>query len=106
MNENGKTQAQHYAALAMPAGYMQVAGIAVHVAEVRKYAGDIRRFQKYLPLAEEIRNHEAGSPDWIRVIEQAPDAEALADTVAELGAFLAACADQLRAEAERRGNDG
>jgi len=106
MNENGKTQVAQYAALALPAGYMTVNGVAVHIAEVRKYTSDIHRFREYLPLAEEIMQHEIGSPESWEVVDKAPDPEALADTVAELGAFLAACADQLRAEAERRGNDG
>jgi len=101
---NGKQQVEKYAELAMPAGYLTIAGVAVHIAEVRQYTADIHRFREYLPMAEEINQHEAGSPEWIGVIEQAPDPDSLADTVSELGAFMASCAEQLRAEAERRAN--
>lgn len=42
-------------------GYLDVGGVLVHVAEIRRYTSDTRRFRKYLPIVKELERYEAHS---------------------------------------------
>lgn len=82
-----------------PAGYLDVNGTLIHVAELRKYTTDIHRFRNYLPAAVELCKHAPHSPPWIDVVESAENLDALLDTVRELGRFNLAEADGLEQRA-------
>jgi hypothetical protein len=81
----------------LSAGYIDVGGTAIHVAELRRYTKDLRRFRRYVPIASELRALGQGTPAWIERMEQLDDA-AIDDLVAteeECAALFAALAADL-----------
>ncbi|MEA3276572.1 MAG: hypothetical protein U9Q81_15030 [Pseudomonadota bacterium] len=54
---------------ALPAGYVEIGDVAVHVALVRKHSSNVARFLKWLPAALELEQHEIGSPHWRGVVD-------------------------------------
>jgi len=70
---------------ALPAGYLNLGFMAMHVAKLRKHTGDINRFQKYLPLAVEISETEPFSEESLALFDRADCRESLALTCVELG---------------------
>jgi len=49
---------------ALPAGYVELRGVAVHVARLRRYTTDIHRFMQYLPFVEDLESLGAATPAW------------------------------------------
>lgn len=85
----------------LPAGYLDVDGVAVHLAEVRRHSTDVHRFQRLLPVALEVTRLQPQSPEWCAVIDrmEAADRPALAVTLQELGAIRRDAAEALRGAA-------
>ena len=69
----------------LPAGYVDLHFMAMHVANLRKHTSDIHRMQKYLPLAIELSSTEPFSPESLAVFEKADCKENLLLTCRELG---------------------
>lgn len=84
------------------AGYVNINGAQIHVAELRQCTADVRRFLEYLPAAQELTKHEKRSPEWFEVIDSVADPSALLATVQELGQIHMALASGMNRELEAR----
>jgi hypothetical protein len=88
----------------LPAGYMLVSGVAIHVSELRRHTSDVRRFMRCLPATERFDGLVPCSREWEQRLS-----EVLADpvitlpdlilTMREAGALSADLADGLGPEA-------
>lgn len=95
----------------MPAGYMLVGTMAIHVASVREFTADIERFKRCLPLAERIEKHELGTPEWHKCVAEILDEnpsiefEDIAATFEESAEIVqAACAELRDRFGQQQGN--
>lgn len=84
------------------AGYVDINGAQIHVAELRQCTSDIHRFREYLPAAQELVRHEKRSPEAFEVIDSVSDPSALLATVQELGQIQMKLANTLDNELEAR----
>ena len=82
--------------MSLPAGYVDLGFMAIHIADLRKHTADIHRFQKYVGFALELEPTEPRSDEWLAVVERAGDAEALMETVRELFLLTASSLEELR----------
>jgi hypothetical protein len=78
------------------AGYLNVGGAMVHVAELRKFTDDIHRFREYLAPAKELMAHEPGSAAWLAVVESVADPAKLGETAQELASICLSLAEDMR----------
>ena len=81
----------------LPAGYVDLGFMAMHVADLRRHTADIYRFQTYLGLALELEAHEPNTEEYLAVVEKAVDTDALALTCRELAELSLSTASALEA---------
>ena len=48
----------------LPGGFVVLRGMAMHVAKLRRYTTDVRRFMRFLPFVEDLENLGVGTPAW------------------------------------------
>ena len=48
----------------LPGGFVVLRGVAIHVAKLRRYTTDVRRFMRFLPFVEDLENLGVGTPAW------------------------------------------
>lgn len=84
----------------LPAGYVVLSNVAVHISQLRKYTTDVRRFQRYLPLIDELMLHEPGTDPWRKVTVGLSLAERreFETTMYESAALKRACIEDLSEE--------
>ena len=81
----------------LPAGYVDLGFMAIHIADLRKHTADIHRFQKYVGLALELEPTETYSAEWVAVAERADCEESLRLTCRELAQLWLLTAADLEA---------
>jgi hypothetical protein len=78
------------------AGRVEICGAFVHVADLRKFTSDVRRFLMYLEPATALRAHEPGSAAWAAVVESVADPAKLGETAQELASICLALSEDMR----------
>ena len=76
----------------LPPGYINLGPISLHIDDVSNRTADIDRFTKYLPLARELLNCDAGTDEARAIFEAADDSAAMLMTVEDLAHLLCALA--------------
>jgi hypothetical protein len=82
--------------MTLPAGYVDLDGVAVHVAKLRNYTTDVRRFMRCYPVCQALEQHPPGSEPWRDIVRGLTDEDrqGVAVTLREAGAlFMALSAD-------------
>lgn len=81
----------------LPAGYVDLGFMAIHIADLRKHTADIHRFQKYVGLAIELEPTAPHSAESVAVAEKADCEESLRLTCRELAQLWLLTAADLEA---------
>lgn len=90
----------------LPPGYVELSGIAVHMATLRRFTKDPKRFLRLAPLADRLMAPEPGSAEARAIYcdaEQAGDLDALIDTMREYAELESTLADEIQAGAPEQG---
>ena len=90
------------AATQLPAGYLDLGSVAIHVADVRKQTDDIERFKKYLPLVLELNDVEPHSEQAYAIYARVDNMFLFAKTLDEVGMLFLDGAIALAAEMAER----
>lgn len=78
----------------LPAGYVDLEIVAIHVSDLREYTRDVRRFLEYLPLAKQLADAEPGEA--AKVFRSAANTGLLMTTWEELGEIYLAMPEDAR----------
>ena len=80
----------------LPAGYVLLAGVAMHISELKKHTTDVQRFQRHLPLMTELAEAAPGSPASFAVLDKVDDPMEFEKSLQEYGELLLGESEELR----------
>ena len=80
----------------LPAGYILLNGVSIHISELRQHTSDVERFQRHLPLMADLTDKPPGSPAAKAVFSQVDNPLEFMQSLREYGDLLLAKSGELK----------